>query len=58
MSEIENEPPDEPLNEPLDETAREAAVGALLAPVPVVQLPTVPQWHDVRQRAVDPKSLY
>ena len=50
MSEAETEPP--------KEAAREAAIAALLAPVPVVPVPTAAQWHEVRQHGVDPKSLY
>jgi len=42
-----------------DEDARRIeAIAALLAPVPLVPIPTAPQWHDAKQRVLDPKSLY
>jgi hypothetical protein len=41
-----------------DKDALEAAVAAVLAPVPEKPAATMPQWVDTRRRAVDPKSLY
>lgn len=37
---------------------RTAAIAAVLAPVPLIPVPTAPQWIDVSARVVDPKSLY